>query len=793
MKKLLLVAALYLTASVPALAQGTCSIPNAMPTISGTGIKFTDYGTNTWGEVSRQAYDVGEPEDWIMLMGEAGLESALADKKYNEYGWYECDFSGAHEAFESLKSDLPQDTAAQRIWLQNQDHVFEACMKQQAPELEPVGSPAQAAAEYEYQKAARAYHIDPKAPRLEADLRAIAYTAGHPRQRDAARTLVRLLASQKGLKAAWQETENFKTGASTAPVYPFIEDTRFILMSLEDKGDLETQQKILRWLLDVVEGRDRVPASLDVSARTGLEESRKGDALRRLDDYVTEALYEDSGNPDKPYKMTLDWWLGDMPLESVKKQAVRTVIKDSDLLAWLYVNATRSFEPLTRMHDTASPVRTQQKRLSEFAFRKYTDCKGAEWLLPALTLAVREMPQAADMVKAAESALGEKSLKSVQAQFRKKLWTELVRFHLLDGRYDAALDTLFRTDIDSFIGDSRAGTLIETLEWFIHRGEFDWARRVIARNTGGNAIPTDNGYYSADPRYQAYALMLAKEPEDLLQLLATLDDNTASLPVVSPMLALLPAATMLELAEVETLGASTRMAFARTALTRAWLLDEPEKMARAARAIENLDATGDKSPLRLARAGTLDALLFFLRHPRFNATSPVFEGSPYGDDAMPWNGQEIDQYNHNDNNWWCAYKPERITISLRDSWALMPGDTQLAIDPKMFAETRAAAFEAHPIFRLIDKREQAALAALPSGPYLLAQQAAAYAKGPRGWWGWIIGDDRIPEALHLAVRATRYGCDKDGPKGTVSQDAFWALHKLYGKTPWAEATPYWFD
>lgn len=59
-------------------------------------------------------------------------------------------------------------------------------------------------------------------------------------------------------------------------------------------------------------------------------------------------------------------------------------------------------------------------------------------------------------------------------------------------------------------------------------------------------------------------------------------------------------------------------------------------------------------------------------------------------------------------------------------------------------------------------------------------------------WANMHGDDpRVPEALHLAVKATRYGCtDKDSARW--SKTAFDLLHRKYPNNPWTKKTPYWF-
>ena len=76
------------------------------------------------------------------------------------------------------------------------------------------------------------------------------------------------------------------------------------------------------------------------------------------------------------------------------------------------------------------------------------------------------------------------------------------------------------------------------------------------------------------------------------------------------------------------------------------------------------------------------------------------------------------------------------------------------------------------------------LAALPTGPDWLSAQVLAWA--PK-----MPNDPRTPEALHLAVRSTRYGCtDKD--TGALSKRAYDLLHARYPNSTWAAQTKYWF-
>jgi hypothetical protein len=49
----------------------------------------------------------------------------------------------------------------------------------------------------------------------------------------------------------------------------------------------------------------------------------------------------------------------------------------------------------------------------------------------------------------------------------------------------------------------------------------------------------------------------------------------------------------------------------------------------------------------------------------------------------------------------------------------------------------------------------------------------------------------VPEALHLAVKSTRFGCT-GADTGKFSKVAFDLLHNRYPKSPWAQKTKYWY-
>ena len=108
-------------------------------------------------------------------------------------------------------------------------------------------------------------------------------------------------------------------------------------------------------------------------------------------------------------------------------------------------------------------------------------------------------------------------------------------------------------------------------------------------------------------------------------------------------------------------------------------------------------------------------------------------------------------------NWWCAWRQEhKASIP---SW--LPASD-----------------------RLEATKELTALQAMPAAPTWLARRAVQLVNA-------APQDPRNPELLHLAVRATRFGCTDDA-NSAASKTAFQTLHRRYPQSEWAKKTPYSF-
>lgn len=143
---------------------------------------------------------------------------------------------------------------------------------------------------------------------------------------------------------------------------------------------------------------------------------------------------------------------------------------------------------------------------------------------------------------------------------------------------------------------------------------------------------------------------------------------------------------------------------------------------------------------------------------------------------------DIDSYR---DNWWCPMGPPSKNAPLSTNFYSMYVNLSGPLrdiypkgkipPPDFLTENERTAVG----------KESAMLRALPCAPSWLAQQTLVWAKvHPE--------DPRIPEALHLVVRTTRYGCP-DLASAEYSKEAFTLLHSRYRHNEWAKKTPFWFN
>lgn len=215
----------------------------------------------------------------------------------------------------------------------------------------------------------------------------------------------------------------------------------------------------------------------------------------------------------------------------------------------------------------------------------------------------------------------------------------------------------------------------------------------------------------------------------------------------------LPLTRWIEAANSGVLPARLRKDLALAGWARAALLGDEASALQLAPVAARLapDVGADLTAYVRSQSGAPRQLSAVTTMLRFPGTRPILIAGLEREAALG----RIDSYR---DNWWCAL-PAKAT---GDAPAFLP------------AAERQAAETAH-----------SRLAAIATAPDYLGTEAVRLAR-------LLPTDPRTPEVLHLAVRATRYGCTDDGT-GRVSKAAFDLLHQKYPSSEWAKKTPFWFE
>jgi len=165
------------------------------------------------------------------------------------------------------------------------------------------------------------------------------------------------------------------------------------------------------------------------------------------------------------------------------------------------------------------------------------------------------------------------------------------------------------------------------------------------------------------------------------------------------------------------------------------------------------------------------AVLLMLKNPGLH---------PYADTGF---GRETEMNKIDDyrDNWWCSYSAKREEQMYADFYKNRAELGQLKVLYPNSAPTAAFLPAAD---RAAGDAEWKKLATLPAAPTYLSGEVVRYAQKH-------LDDLRVPEALELAVRSTRYGCT-DGETGNASKQAFDLLHAKFPRSAAAARTKFWY-
>ena len=281
-------------------------------------------------------------------------------------------------------------------------------------------------------------------------------------------------------------------------------------------------------------------------------------------------------------------------------------------------------------------------------------------------------------------------------------------------------------------------------------------------------VLSDEDYACSDPECGVPFYGAAK-PSAGAQLLPQFD------PVAARVLnTQLPIAVLVRVLQSKSLPENLRRRMAPSVWARAALLDHPEFANVAAESaiaaqpgLRPYVATYNQAKTSEERRF---AVVFTIMH--FPGLRPFADG-PYPR-STPF--EKVDSYR---DNWWCKDFGEitdHPNFFRSFYYQNVPAEVDLSGSAPAFldgAEKLQAASE----------RQQ--LHALGAAPTYLPQTVID--------WATLHPDDpRVPEALHLAVRATRYGCGGEQPN-RLSRRAYTMLRQNYPRSEWAKKTPFWFE
>lgn len=229
----------------------------------------------------------------------------------------------------------------------------------------------------------------------------------------------------------------------------------------------------------------------------------------------------------------------------------------------------------------------------------------------------------------------------------------------------------------------------------------------------------------------------------------------------------LPLNMLADIASRPVLAYKVRRDIAFAAWLRAVLLDN-EQYVKNSNAV--LSAVAPEMQEQLA--GYVDAAT--KQESRFIASYITLKNPGIKPFISPGIGRTtpLDKIDNFRNNWWCAL-----------------GDEMSAVRGKRGPEGKSGNSAAYPVFLTKKQvqeteREIEALQKVESAPNYLAEIVLPWAETNPD-------DPRVPEALHLLVKATRYGCT-DTKTSAYSKAAFRLLHKRYPNNKWTKETPYYY-
>ena len=424
----------------------------------------------------------------------------------------------------------------------------------------------------------------------------------------------------------------------------------------------------------------------------------------------------------------------DFTEEHKKFEKLPTVGREDDITDWLLV------------------YQVMDKPAFTYSLQKWAKNGSLPWLLAAISKADAQSPRLADLIAAAAK------VPATSPGFATAMYHAL-RLMIDSGKKDEARQMLDALTTGNKLPGSAVNQfftlrlkLAQNLDEFLK-----YAQRkpvALSYNDDGFEIPSDL-QSEENPTIKEFGK--GRVAFDV--------DAAAAISLRMPLSMLKEAATN------RALPAYLRRNVAQAAFVRAVVLDDEAIGKDAATLLQSLmpelkTALNDYLTAATGNDKKLAGLYMILKYPGLEPYIDVGVGrlTPAAD---------IDDFR---DNWWCARylsAGAKLDNNSNEDKQAQSVDNLYPSPDFLTAAQKATA-----------QKELARLQALGDAPNYLCAQAVRFAT--------LKGEDpRLPEMLHLAVKATRYGCTNE-QTGKFSKQAYDVLHQKYPKSEWAAKTKYWF-
>ncbi len=672
-------------------------------------------------------------------------------------------------------------------WILAQARVLSACSGVETAQFDlpaPLSDQPAAISEIQnqdrdYQTASVAFYKD-KTKAVEL-FRKIGIS-NSPHKAYARYNVANLLANAKNVVAARAETKAILADPSLSSVHAITEELQGYISNIEDTPAGWTE------LLD---------STLFVLAKPASEiaksETLKVNYARALTDISYGGI---TAKQD-------DWWItGKLPENPTLSKAIVDVSRKSPMATWMMAGQS---------------VATNYDRMSWAMIGDKWNGWATGYINNAEALITQPVGLSKDVLKLLMAKPDDATRAAVWAEAKKVLdatakscgaapdtaaagqfLLQAVRLSALAGKFDEAYDGLLAAPLKS----TKVYTEVivpKLAAYILAIGDAEQGRRLrdkILTPAFFNAVPLDQ---QANLRAQ-YSDFLSWVAEDQAHWLDAV--TTSHVQLGNPLMNLMPRKTLQDIAGHAGFTPEQKAVLLRAAWTRNFALGEKQNLAvTAAMFVANpkIKTAYDEVVMEFPKLPENRALLLtILRNPRFG----ILVNSPDYSEPIETardNFTGLDEYDHNDKNWWCPLEPSRQLNAVRVSYGLASGgditideskpEREPAFDPVLAAritQAREKLLAQHPVLKAVDVTEIKALASADSAPARLTKMAIKWAKASKG-------NDGAPEALALAVRATRFGCTWHGGHKAYSKPAQELLKAKFPKSAWVAKTPYWFD